>query len=273
MRVKNLEFILNYFKTHKYIFENDNATNDFIWLTSLAVATHYHLKGSRIDMYKYHDSDKHALNESAANILIYILNKAGDRVNNNHSENTASKVRLYRALYYFKSEGLKLNDKLEKFMIDFKPFYLMNLEHKTNSNSSLEEKFKSLLIEKNIKFTREKKHDFCSIDFFAEPNVVFEVNGPQHYFDMMPRAKDIQKSRILNIQNYELVDINYNLLEIPKNIEFIKNKLDEVAKVIKMNDEIASKVSTKVIHEEFINSQKRKIDAFVPNIVISEINH
>jgi hypothetical protein len=272
MRVKNLEYILNYFNTHKYIFENENATNDFIWLTSLAVATHYYMKGVSINMFRYNDGHKHALSESAARNLIYILNRAGDRINSNHSENTASKVRLYRALYYFKSEGLILNEKLEKFLADFRPFYLMNMEHKT-TNSGLEDKFKSLLIEKNITFTKEKKHHFCSFDYFAEPNVVFEVNGPTHYFDFVIKAKDIQKYRILELQNYEVVEISYVSLDNPQNIEEVKKRLDDVNKVLKNSDEIPSQVNVKTIREEFLNMQKRKMDAFVPNIAISEINH
>jgi hypothetical protein len=272
MRVKNLEYILNYFMTHKYIFENENATNDFIWLTSLAVATHYHLKDFRVNMFRYHDSDKHALSETAAKNLINILNKASERLNGNYSENTASKVRLYRALYYFKSEGLVLNDKLEKFLFDFKQFYLINLEYKT-TNSNLEEKFKSILIEKNIKFTKEKKHEFCSFDFLAEPNVVFEVNGPQHYFDKMLRAKDIQKTRVLNLHNYEVVDVSYSDLDNPQNIELLKQRLDNIVTVLKSNEEIASEFSANKMREEFNNKQKKKLDAFVPDIVISEINH
>jgi hypothetical protein len=272
MRVKNLEYILNYFNTHKYIFENENATNDFIWLTSLAVATHYYLKGLKINMFRYNDGVKNPLSETAAKNLIYILNRAGDRINSNHSDNTASKIRLYRALYYFKSEGLVLNEKLEKFLVDFRPFYLMNMEHKT-TNSGLEDKFKGLLIEKNIKFTKEKKHDFCSFDYFVEPNVVFEVNGPTHYFDFMLKAKDIQKYRVLGLENYDVLEISYLALDNPQSIEGVKKRLDDVNKVIKNNDEIAAQVNVDTIREEFMNKQKRKVDAFVPNIAISEINH
>jgi very-short-patch-repair endonuclease len=115
----------------------------------------------------------------------------------------------------------------------------MNLEYKT-TNSSLEEKFKTVLIEKNIKYTKEKKHDYCSLDFFADPNVIFEVNGPHHYFDYMFRAKDIQKYRILSLQNYEVFDVSYSELDNPENIEDLKKRLDDVVTVLKADEEIAA---------------------------------
>ena len=273
MRIRNLDYILNYFASnHKYIFNNENATYDFIWLISLSISTHYYLKNFRLNLFRYTDGKKNPLSERGSKNLMFILDKASQYVNKNHSENINSKVRLYRALYYLKAEGLILNEKLESFLLDFKPFYNMNSEHKI-SNTLLEEKFNDVLVNKNIKAIKEKKLDFCTVDFFVEPNIIYEINGPTHYYDFIPRAKDILKYRVLELQNYQLEVFHYECFENESKKNEMNERLDQNLNLLKMNDEIIKTIDYKNIKEEIRKGQKKRIDAFVPNIVISEINH
>jgi hypothetical protein len=272
MRLRNLDYILNYFvQRNNYIFDNESTTYDFIWLTSLALATHYHMNNFQINLYRYTDKDKNPLSERGARDLLYLLNKASSLLNKNYSENSVPKVRLYKALYYLKLEGLELNDRLEGFLKDFRPYYLLNMENRL-TNSNLEKSFEQLLVERNINFTKEKKLDFCMVDYFVEPNFVFEVNGPMHYFDILPRAKDLLKKRVLEHMNYNVIFVHYNFKTDPYFQKQIEEGFNNVAEVQKINEEIKKEVNVETIRQG-VKKVKKDNGFILPKLVIPEINH
>jgi hypothetical protein len=271
MRVRNLDYILNFFvQRNKQIFNNESTTYDFIWLTSLAIATHYSMKGLRVGLFRYIDSSKNPLTKRGAHDLLYLLDKAANLVNRNHAENSVQKVRLYKALYYMKLEGLQLNDRLEAWIRDFKPYYLLNMENRI-SNSNLEKSFEKVLVDRNISFKKEKKTDFCMVDYFVEPNFCFEVNGPMHYFDFMVRAKDLLKQRVLEHLNYNVVMVHYNFNSEPYYKDVVEGALASLNEIEKKNEEIKKEVSVEMLRHD-VKRVKRK-DVLIPELLIPEINH
>jgi hypothetical protein len=271
MRVRNLDYILNYFvQRNKYIFDNESTTYDFIWLTSLAIATHYSMSGFKVGVFRYTDSSKNALSERGARDLLTLLDKAAGLVNRNHAENSVPKVRLYKALYYMKHEGLQINDRLEGWMKDFRSYYLLNMENRL-TNTNLEKSFEKVLADNNIQYMKEKKLDFCMVDYFVEPNFCFEVNGPLHYFDFMPRAKDLLKKRVLEHLNYNVVMVHYNF-----NTEgYFKQQVDNAITGLKEMDGLSEQIKKEVSVETLKQSVKRvrRNDVLLPDLLIPEINH
>jgi hypothetical protein len=226
MEVGTLNWILEYFSNHSNsLFKEDiaqvevsalNTLYDYLWLTSLSIASILEKRKLFKQVEEYVDITSPVLSDTGSRSLFKILNhlNAVIHLDKNFSENTSNKVRLYKSLYYLKSEGIKIPKNLEKFIKEFQPFIMMNNEKSTTS-SSLENKFEKILKDLNIEFEREKKLPFCSVDFFIKPDIVIEVNGPSHFVfnSEYPIAKDLLKKRVMNIEKYDYNPMHYQAIQ------------------------------------------------------------
>ena len=232
METVSLNFVLDYFSNYSNTLISKNAEPqtlyDFIWLTSISIASILVKNKTCSDFEPYVDKKLQVLQEKGALGLKKILNSLNTIVinDNNFSENLVGKVRLYKALYYLKLEGLELPKNLEEFLIKFAPFHKMNMERAITS-SALENSFEIILKKLGLKYEKEKKLGFCSVDFFIEPDYCIEINGPSHYvFTNRPKdqpveqlevydfpvGKDLLKKRVLQLEKYDYLEFSYNEL-------------------------------------------------------------
>lgn len=159
------------------------------------------------------------------NLMKYI-SKSLD-LENSISLDIDQKVRLYKSLVYLKLEGITLNENLENFVKKFKSFHMMNLLNKT-TGSLMEKKFSEILNKFNIQYEKEKKTDFCSGDFFIKPNIIIEINGPDHYCFGILKGKDNIKKRSLKFLGYKVLNISYKEFN---NLTELENKIKHILKV------------------------------------------
>jgi hypothetical protein len=227
-----LNFVLEYFANYSSSLLGKNAEPqtlyDFMWLTSISIASILVKKISCPEFEPYVNNNSKVLNEKGALGFKKILNHLDKIVKNdtNFSENLLGKVRLYKSLYYLKLEGIELPKNLEEFLTKFAPFHKMNVE-RSISGSVLEDNFENVLRKLGLKYEKEKKLNFCSVDFFVEPDYCIEINGPTHYvFSNRPKdakpaeyevndfpiGKDLLKRRVLQLERYDYVEFSYNEL-------------------------------------------------------------
>jgi len=232
METVSLNFVLDYFANYSNTLISKNAEPqtlyDFIWLTSISIASILVKNKTCSDFEPYVDKKLKVLQEKGALGLKKILNCLDLIVknDNNFSENLVGKVRLYKALYYLKLEGLELPKNLGEYLIKFAPFHKMNMERAITS-SALENSFEIILKKLGLKYEKEKKLGFCSVDFFIEPDYCIEINGPSHYvFTNRPKdqaaeqlevydfpvGKDLLKKRVLQLEKYDYLEFSYNEL-------------------------------------------------------------
>ena len=244
MEVGVFNYILEYFGNHSAslikedIKEVDltglNNVYDFVWLTSLSIASIFEKRKTFKQVEEYVDTISPVLNEKGARALMKILTHldATIHLDKNFSENTSNKVRLFKSLYYLKLEGIAMPKNLEKFLKEFQPFLLMNNEKSTTS-STLELKFEKILKDLDIPYEKEKKLPFCTVDFFVKPHIVLEVNGPSHYVfnSEYPIAKDLLKKRVLSMETYDYNSISYT--SIHKNEKSLISALEQRFKHVK----------------------------------------
>ena len=152
----------------------------------------------------------------------------------NYSKDTIDKIRLYKSIYYLKLEnypGIEINEHLNTFLDEFKPFICMNYENITHV-SKLQKSVGDILKEMNIEFELEKKTEFCSVDYFIKPNIIIEVNGPGHYvsFSNQLKTKHILTRRVLKLIGYNCIDIYYKDMV---DVSFVKTYIENELKLIK----------------------------------------
>lgn len=244
IEVGTLNWILDYFTNHSNSLIKEDIKEievsalstlyDFLWLTSLSIASIFEKRKHFKQVEEYVDTISPVLSETGSRSLFKILNHLDSviHLDNNFSQNTTNKVRLYKSLYYLKCEGIKIPKNLEKFIKEFQPFIMMNNEKSTTS-STLENKFEKILNNLNVEFEREKKLPFCSVDFFIKPDIVFEINGPSHFVfnSEYPIAKDLLKKRVMMIEKYDYNPINYK--DIQRKENYLITALEERFKHIK----------------------------------------
>lgn len=225
-----LNFLLDYFANYSSSLLNKNSEAqtlyDFLWLTSISISSILIKNTSCSEFEPYVDTKAKVLQDKGALALKKILNHLEGvvKADKNLSENLVGKVRLYKALYYLKLEGLELGNNLNEFLIKFAPFHKMNMERAV-SGSVLENNFENILKKLDLKYEKERKLDFCSVDFFIEPDFCIEINGPTHYvFTNRPKnleenathefpiGKDLLKRRVLQLERYDYLEFNYNEL-------------------------------------------------------------
>jgi hypothetical protein len=236
---QNLNFILDYFGdfSKALIKENlkqadlQNITSlyDFLWMTSISIASILEKRRKGM-VVKGEDTISPVINETGGRALKKLLDYLNHvlTLDTQHSERTPSKSRLYRALYYLKTDGIELPQNLNNFLENFLPFHQMNLE-KNVTPSKLEHRLEKILKTLDVQFEREKKLSFCSIDFLLHPGIVIEVNGPAHYVfkTSLPIAKDMLKERILLLEGYDFMVIDYTMLDAEnenKTFELLETK-------------------------------------------------
>lgn len=244
MDVSPLNFVLEFFATHSDSLLNEdldavsvNNLYNFIWYTSISIASILEKRDKGLSFLfrgNYMDTKSPVLSEKGARSLMKILNHVNEVIEremnkegNNFSENTSIKVRLFKALYYLKRDGLDLPENLERFLTKFQPFYQMQMETSIK-NSALENTFENILKNLNLPYEKEKKLPHCSADFYVRPEVCVEVNGPQHYVlnSPLPVARDFLKKRTLELENYQYIPIHYKtILEPKKLIPLLSSKL------------------------------------------------
>jgi hypothetical protein len=225
MTHRNLNVILDYFADFSKALIKENLKQsdlqslsslyEFLWMTSISIASI--LEKRRKGMFcNGEDTLSPVINEKGGQALKKLLNYLDYALtlDNQHSERTPSKSRLYRALYYLKIDGIKLPQNVENFLENFLPFHQMNLE-KNVTPSKLEQNLEKILQDLDVKFEREKKLPFCSTDFFVSPGTIIEVNGPSHYVfnTNMPIAKDLLKERVLLLEGYDYMVLDYTMLD------------------------------------------------------------
>lgn len=217
-----LNYVLVYFanKSNLIILQNENSPRDIsgnslydlIWLSSISLASILQRREEYIQnniKSPFVETQIPPLNQNGANALAKILKIAERTISkdSNFSQNTVSKVRLYKSLYYLQLEGVELSSQLIEFMNKFKSFYMLNMDSRV-TNSNLEEAFELVLRKHNIPFEKEKKLDFCLVDYFTQPDFCFEVNGPSHYFlKQTLKGKHVLKKRVLKKQKYQFFEI------------------------------------------------------------------
>jgi len=232
MEITPLNFLLDYFANYSNSILGRNTEPqtlyDFMWLTSISISSILVKRTSCPEFEPYVDNKSKVLNDKGALGLKKILNHLDKIVRNeqNFSENISGKVRLYKSLYYLKLEGLELPKNLEEFLIKFEPFTKMNIE-RSISGSVLEDNFENVLKKLGLKYEKEKKLNFCSVDFFVEPDYCIEINGPSHYvLTNRPKdskigeyevndfsiGKDLLKRRVLQLERYDYVEFSYHEL-------------------------------------------------------------
>lgn len=211
MDVPILHNVLDYFINKSSLLKDPKNLFDFIWLTSLSIA-------SIIETRKYYlldpyikDINSQVLDFQATKNLHVLLNKAETMIINddNYSENGSYKVRLYKAIYYLRGEGIHISPQLNSFLEKFKPYVQINMTHSSNSPSILEDTLEKILKGLNLAYERNKLLNFGTVDFFIKPDICIEVNGPSHYFMDIPVAKDIMKRRALVNDTYTLYPVSY----------------------------------------------------------------
>jgi len=138
-----------------------------------------------------------------------------------------TKIRLYKSLLLLKLEGIVLNENLDNFLKRFKNFHLLNVQNMT-TESLIEKKFEDILKKFKVNYEKEKKNDFCSIDFFIKPNIAIEINGPDHYSFGVLKGKDNMKKRALKLLEYKILNVSY--LEF-NNLNELENKIKNIFKI------------------------------------------
>jgi hypothetical protein len=253
--------------------KNLQTIYDFVWLSSLSIAS---ILCKRIDFPEFEpfiEKESNLLNEKAAKGLKRILNYLDKYISadTNFSEKTHSKVRLFKSLYYLELEGINIPNNLKQFMKSFAPFSKLNVEQNI-SNSNLENQFEKILHKCSLKFEKEKKLNFCQVDFFVEPDFVLEVNGPSHYvftakhkdgtctdeFDF-PIAKDLLKRRVLELEKYEYLQFSHK--EINRNPEEVASRLDTRLRHINNQNFMNSLNESLQKQNDFINNKKEEINS------------
>ena len=275
MEVGNLNYVLQYFaEFSNYLTPKSKNICDFIWYTAISISSillkrqHYH------QYEKYVDTKSNVLDEKGGRSLKKILNLCDSFIesNPNHSENTLQKVRLFRALYYLRLEGVKLSDKSIKFLESFKNFNQIAIENSI-SNSALEDSFEKILRQIDILYEKEKKLPFCSVDFFIKPHICIEVDGPYHYFLNLPRGKDFLKERVLTLEKYEYIAIDYRQLSDKPDevLDRIKDRVSHLKKQInleKEEEERKEQMEERKVKYEKKNHKKRFIKRLFIVIII-----
>lgn len=78
--------------------------------------------------------------------------------------------------------------------------------------SSVKKVLEKICEDNNLKFEEEKQVLCYYVDFFVEPNIVIEVNGPFHYVNLVTFRKfGLEEVRYQNLRahDYRVIEINY----------------------------------------------------------------
>ena len=180
---------LRFFNRNQHHFYSEEAFSELIWNITLNLCLIFR-------QYK-------TITRENAQIINELLNKSNLFLNHNYSTHTSAKIRFYKSIYYLnieKFKGILLSSFNLNYVQAFKPFYIMNYERVT-TESNLQNKFEDILKEIKVNYTQEFKTDFCVVDFMINTNIIFEINGPQHYIGLTSelKAQDIIKGRVLRI--------------------------------------------------------------------------
>jgi len=255
--------ILNIFLVH-YIFnlnlnnfistklEEKGGFNDFmnnlynlLWLISISIANisensnKLNANGSSslntlnkslcLETYDKNLENDLLLSDKAVNNLVTLLKFISKHLDfeNSFALEMDQKIRLYKSLLYLKLEGIVLNENLENFVKKFKNFHLLNSQNHI-SESLMEKKFEDILKKFKMNYEKEKITDFCSADFFIKPNIIVEINGPDHYSFGALKGKDNLKKRALKIIGFKILNIGYKEF---KNLNELENKIKNILKI------------------------------------------
>lgn len=245
MEADTLNFILEFFANHSPVLINEHHDTSsfknlcsFMWFTSISLASILEKRRTLEQNESYVNTEQKVLTDKGARALFKILNHIDKLLSKetfkNYTEDTNAKVRLFKSLYYLQLDGVDLPKNLEKFLNDFLPFLKMNTETSI-TNSQLENTFEKILTTLNLPYEKEKKLSFCSVDFFINPHICIEVNGPQHYVfnSSLLVARDLLKQRTLALENYDMIPISYkDVLDSKQLLVFLNQRLKHVTSAL-----------------------------------------
>ena len=213
--------------------------NNLIWLISISISnitenklhiTHnLNNKILNLEFYDKNIENELLISEKSVVNLVNLMKLISKNLEfeNSFSMDVDEKVRLYKSLIHLKLEGITLNENMENYLKKFKNFHMMNLDN-TLCESGLQRKFEEILKKLKVEYEKEKKTDFCAIDFFIMPNIVIEINGPDHYCFGQLKGKDNLKKRVLKFQGYKVMNVSYR--EFGK-IQELENKIKKILKI------------------------------------------
>lgn len=218
MDVKILHHVLDHFVNKSSLIKEPKNLFDFVWLVGLSIASILEKRELLVLDPHSCDTSSQILDTGAVRNLHLLLNKVETEVakDDRYSENSNYKIRLYKALYYLRSEGINMSPELNNFLTKFKSYASINMSQASTKSSSLETALQKMLDSLKIKHQKQKALDFGTVDFFVYPDICIEVNGPSHYFLDLPIAKDMMKKRVLENENYNLFTVSYTDFENPE---------------------------------------------------------
>ena len=130
---------------------------------------------------------------------------------NNQMPNKLSCLLVWNLLVAGSKKSPENSQKVE-FLKAKVPSLSTNILRISGTQISVKMVLEKICEENKLKFQEEKKVLCYHVDFFVEPNIVIEVNGPFHYVNLQTFRKfglEEVKYQNLRFHNYRVIEINH----------------------------------------------------------------
>ncbi len=207
------------------LFANESNLNNIIYLIAVSVANVNEVDKSELTEKAFLAPDKDVISVSNMTVLLDLLTKTArnlEAFSNSSIEKSNSRNRLWKALKFLSAEGVQLPCALDDFLAKYDASQISKFESHEMLIRDVErpKKLGSILEKIGLNnFEKDKKIDFCAVDFFVEPGVCVNINHEEDFCNDLLKGRVNLANRFLYLQNYDVINLPFFVFRDEAKIE------------------------------------------------------
>lgn len=228
LNILGSENLLNNNSTKTKLFANESNVNNVIYLIALSVANVNEADKNELTEKAFLDPQKDVISVSNMTVLLQLLRKAAENfeiLSENESEKSNSRNRLFKALKFLSAEGVALPSALERFLTVYDSAQIEKFEAHEFFDTERPAKLAGILEKIGLRnFEKDKKFEFCAVDFFVEPSVCVRINREEDFSNELLKGKVNLVNRYLYLKNYDVVNLPFFVFKDEAKLEELFKK-------------------------------------------------